>query len=388
MNTIHFDLNVTKQCSMRCAYCIEAGTYTKETCLPIVPDFCDFIDRFLGNKPNSIVIQFWGGEPTLQEDTVLALVKRYEHNDRVTFLLYSNGLILSERFKAMLLRIKGVRIDKAPKFISQFSYDGNPIHDIKRKTIAGESTSPKVKETIQWAKQNQVPFAVKATITLDTLQYLHQAYLDTNELLKGSNEASYSSSGYAPTLDYLNDTGLSEEQDSHLATMITNLKLIAKELLQFPENATFRWFESNKASCTAGEDLFVIDTDGKIYTCHGCLYSACKEDHYVGRLTDDVSVLDISRAKHNLAKDIEPIECSTCEALFCVRCNAVRYAASKKPTYEERWKDYTNNPNLCRFYKEAGKIARAYHQIKNKQLGQKGLSEPIIDKTEKSPKEE
>ena len=362
---LNFDLNVTQQCNMRCAYCVESGMYNTTNCEKILPDFLNFIDKILAHTDKNVKIGFWGGEPTLRADLMLDVVERYELNPRVAFMMYCNGYKMPDRLASMLLRLKDVRVEGEPKFFSQFSYDGLPVHDIKRRTTqTGQATSEEVRSTILWAKESKIPFSLKATLTMDTLKYLSDAYTDVNALLLGSE--SYFGVGYFPTLDYFNDIQ-DDLLETHISEMCVNLKKIAVMMLSAQKEgkpySPFRWFDATKADCNAGVELFSVDTDGKIYVCHGCFYSPKKEDHLLGCVTDDISILEKSAKKHAPVLHLNPTECSTCEAMFCVRCNVIRYSVSEKLTYEDRWKDYTNNLGLCRIYKEAGKVARAYHKI-------------------------
>jgi radical SAM protein with 4Fe4S-binding SPASM domain len=252
------------------------------------------------------------------------------------------------------------------KFLTQISYDGQPIHDLKRRRVGGQSTSEDVLKGIQWAITSEIPFTLKSTITIDTFKHLYEAYRDFNALV-GTNKFMYGQ-GYFPTVDYFNDVvGGDETLNGYIEDLKANMKQIAAFMIQERRAGRnpidFSWFGDNRADCVAGVNLFSVDIDGRIFVCHGCFYTSKKEDHYVGRVTDDINVLKISQEKHGPYVHKNPAECATCEATFCVRCNTVRYSVSEKPTYEERWKDYTNNPNLCRIYKEAGKISRAFRKI-------------------------
>jgi len=44
----------------------------------------------------------------------------------------------------------------------------------------------------------------------------------------------------------------------------------------------------------------------------------------------------------------------------------VKFKNSKKSDYMKRWTDYTDQPELCKFYKLNGKIVRAMKRIKRR----------------------
>jgi len=350
---------------MRCAYCTESGMYTTTNCEAIVPEFCDFIDRII-NSGERVSIGFWGGEPSLKSDVIIEITNRYLDDDRVKFFIYTNGFNTPPKLLGLIYSLKDKMVQGEPKFFTQISYDGQPIHDLKRKRGSQDgTTSMEVRATIQWAKQNRIPFSLKSTITMDTLQHLYEAYMDVNSLVVGGNTSSVSS--YFPTLDYFNNFEDDEHLEEYLQSMRDNLKRIAATMITAQRKnlpyADFKWFTSSKADCSAGVGMFSVDTDGSLYVCHGCFYTDKKEDHLVGHIKDPISILAASKEKHSACANLTPIECKSCEATFCVRCNTVRYSVSEKETYGERWKDYTNNHMLCHVYKEIGKISRAYQRI-------------------------
>ena len=36
--------------------------------------------------------------------------------------------------------------------------------------------------------------------------------------------------------------------------------------------------------CSAGKDSICVDLDGKIYKCHGCIFSDDKDSHYINNI--------------------------------------------------------------------------------------------------------
>ena len=373
-DTLYFDLAVTGQCNMRCAYCSESGmNYENKLNAEIIPTFISFIDGVLKSTffkdYENLVIAFWGGEPTLKYQEIIEVVTHFKNDDRVKFMLYTNGFKIPDSLKDLLLSLKDVKLkDQRNKFYVQISYDGSPIHDLKRVKIGGGSTSKEVLESIKWVRENGVPYSLKSTITVDTLKYLYEAFLDVTSLSSGGL-----GEDYFPTLDYYNAEMDHEFFEQHLEDMKLNLKKIAAHILNLRKRGvtppTFKWFNSSAASCTAGIDLFAIDVDGKVYACHGCFYTITKNDHFAQTIFDDnLDGIVAMKAKHGACFGNTPEECNNCEALFCVRCNAVRYSVSEKETFKEKWNDYTNRPDLCRVYKEAGLIGRAFKRIE-KQYG-------------------
>lgn len=107
--------------------------------------------------------------------------------------------------------------------------------------------------------------------------------------------------------------------------------------------------------------MFAIDTNGKIYSCHGCLNVPTKDDHYIGSIEDN-NIVDLIKEQHdnnNKNKHIANNICSDCDAVYCLKCNATKYELSDKDNYYDRWFDYKVQPTLCKLYKFISNISRA-----------------------------
>jgi radical SAM protein with 4Fe4S-binding SPASM domain len=367
--TLYIDLAMTGQCNMRCAYCSESEKqYGDKLDESMIPSLLSFLDELLASdfyrrSYSSLCLGFWGGEPTLKYKQIIEIVEHFRANDSVRFMMYTNGFKMPAELANLLIDLRDVKLHEGTKFYIQISYDGAPIHDLKRVKVGGGSTSTEVLATIAWARANKIPYSLKSTITVDTFKYMYDAFVDVTSLASGVVGVDY-----FPTLDYFNAEVASEHFEAHLEDMRLNLKKIAAHILarkrQGQPVPSFKWFESSIASCSAGIDMFVVDVDGRMYACHGCLYTPTKQDHFVQSIYDaGFKGLEDASAKHGACFGASPDECKSCEALFCVRCNAVRYSVSDKGTYEERWTDYTNRADLCKVYKEAGKIGRAFKHL-------------------------
>jgi radical SAM protein with 4Fe4S-binding SPASM domain len=364
----HIDLNMTNQCNLRCSYCIEAGKYNSKNNQALMPRFYAWIDKFLESdffKDNYTRLHLapWGGEPTLESDSIAELISRYAGDPRVQFMLYSNGYSMPDNLKSVILEATQKHNENPSRYTNfslQVSYDGQPIHDICRRTISGKPTSEQVLKTIRWAQENQIDHSVKSTITVNTLKHLHEAWKDIDAISKGEYL-------YFPTVDYFNP--ISPEQlaafDTYLEDMKSGMKAIAVDTLKAKREGRkvsgFQWFRDIRDRCAAGILLYGLDTDGKFYSCHTALYSEAKLDHLIGTLDDDYSIFTDSASKHPRTR---PVECQSCEAVFCISCNVNKYRISKKAGFGERWVDYTASEHNCRIYKEMGKVTRAYLQLK------------------------
>lgn len=357
----HIDINVTDLCNMMCTYCYE-GEKKGQMYQPSFFDTISFFDRFLeagfSKNYDGLVIGFWGGEPTANLDLMVLIIDYYKDNDFVLFFIYTNGYHLDSVLKNRLEYHKHKRIFGRPKILIQISYDGNPIHDSARLDRSNKPTSERVRRTVRWCDENGVSFTLKSTVTPNTFRYMEQAYLDIRELCKMAN--------YAPTIDYHNEyDDFSEDLESSL------VKISRHELKFYKKEGRFflTWFEEpSNVLCGAGKDMCAIDTDGKIYDCHGCFYSDNKEAHRFTDIWDIDATLKIQQVseKHSVNFRELPEECRNCTTGICIKCNVVKFDLSEKLNYMERWRDYSNQPLLCKYYRISGKILQALNELKEK----------------------
>lgn len=368
------DLTMTDDCNMSCTYCFERGNF-KPTKFEDLDLFFKRIDQlldssFFNDNFHMLNIGFWGGEPTLNPGAIVSIVKKYWRDDRIKFFLYSNGYNI-DCVKDLLLSFKDKYLNGGhPKFCTQISYDGMPIHDISRPAKGKKLTSSIVRETILWFDYQQVPHVIKSTVTPQTFKYLPSAYLDIRELWHNNKDGKYfRNTRFFPTIDYHNlekYTELEFERSKvELKDALIKLSTLDIEYFKNYNNFFFSWFTHNMALCSAGRDLISIDTDGIIYKCHGCIYDENKEEHIITNLQHDTFIHDLEQSYmlHDDNFNVIPNECSNCISTFCLKCNVVKFKESKKENYLDKWRDYSIQKRLCEFYQLNGKFMMAINQI-------------------------
>lgn len=125
----NIDINTTTKCNLRCSYCVEPFKDTKDFCGDTLGTFLSEVmellnSKFISTRYLGITICFWGGEPTTNSNTIKKVIEHFRNEDRVKFLIYSNGYSL-DKIKEDLLRYKDVRVlEVHPKVFLQISYDG------------------------------------------------------------------------------------------------------------------------------------------------------------------------------------------------------------------------------------------------------------------------
>ena len=367
------DLTLTDDCNFNCSYCFEHGFFNKN----YFSQFDLFFKKmdellnssFFNNKYDMLGIGFWGGEPTLHEEAIRKVVAYYSSNDKVKFFIYSNGSNI-DPYMDLLEKYSTTSINGHPKLCIQMSYDGMPVQDICRKTKENKLTSNLVRNNILKLYSKEIPTVIKSTITPETFKYLPQTRRDVLNLVETTTGKNFfRSSNYFPTVDYYHlNQYTSEEIEQYYKELQASLIEISREEIDyFRKNNRFffSWFTQNKALCCAGRDMVCINWDGNIFKCHGSVYEDKSGEHYVTCLSDDffISELEKSSCLHNDNFGYVPEMCKTCEATFCLKCNPVKFNESKKELYIEKWRDYTNQPRLCKIYKLNGKIVLATKEL-------------------------
>lgn len=362
-----FDLTVTDNCNYRCTYCFEEGNFVDkkfEEAEMLYSRLSELreSDWFKENY-DLMNINFWGGEASMNMPLVKQVFNKFAEDDGVIMFIYSNASKV-EPYYEMFERVGKKFIMGRPKLSIQFSYDGEPINSIKRPDIAGRSTTDRIREAYKYFSKQGWPVTLKATITPDMFKHLYEAYKDYKELTSGKVT-------YFPTIEYYHIERLDEDTFSQYKKELqSNLIKIAKEekkRMIETGMSTFAWFNPNRALCSAGAHMSVITTDAELYKCHGCLYNQDdKQDHKVTTLHHEDTWLDqlIESSKaHQEVVNWIPEGCRTCEATFCIKCNAAKYSESDKDNYFDKWNDYHSQPKLCDLWKLNGKVVRAIDYI-------------------------
>lgn len=359
-NFFFFDINMTTRCNLRCKYCIEPFKENKDLPDDILNKLFDRMKEFLNSdfmkQYDGITFGMWGGEPTINSKSLEKLIRHYAADDRVRFLIYSNGYKINH-VKHIIEEFKNIRLPGgSPKIYYQISYDGYPAHTVNRLSVSGGITVEEVRDSIKWAVSEKIPFGIKSTINRDTFKIMDECYLDVRDMMEGQN------STYFPTIDYLTNINISEEEKKKFYKDLEKslINIAEKEITYYKKHKRFffSWFYDNMSICAAGSHGLAMDIDGTIYKCHGTFYSDKKEDNKVTTIFNDSFLEDIEKSSniHRSIFRVLPEECKSCYAEFCLKCNSMCYEISEKETFMEKWNDYPNQPEICDLYKLATKV--------------------------------
>jgi len=361
--TFSFEVTLTEGCNWNCEYCFEGKDKItgKKHLLNKNPEvLIDSIKNVLDNQWfnetfDGANIDFWGGEPTLNLDLMKKIFDSFIDDDRVRFFIYTNGSRVN-KLLPIIWDLKERTSRNSSKILIQVSYDGNPIHDIRRIDSKGSGTSKVAIEAMDLLFTHGFQFQIKSTIMPKDFMYLPYAWDDILFLQKRYGNMI----GYAPTIDYYNV----KFKDEYLNELEKGLLEISKrEYEYFKEHDSFllNWFQkSGKKQCGIGKSMCAIDIDGYVYLCHGCIYSGVNDDLTFSNIFNDNKLLEGIKKNYSTLKSFYyDEECESCVATTCIRCNYAKYLNSDKSSFLDKFYDYKSQPELCKYYKLIGKINRA-----------------------------
>jgi radical SAM protein with 4Fe4S-binding SPASM domain len=319
--------------------------------------------NFFNKNYGALQINFWGGEPSLNLEPIFQICQEFENDARVSYFIYTNGTRI-DKFINLLEKYKYIKnVNNMPKFMTQISYDGEPIHDIYRKNKQEKLTGTFTKGKVQELLSMDIPVIMKSTLPSEAFKYMVHARNDILSIYEPfMNKGIRFGVNYSPTVEYYNLNKITNVPEV-LETLKSSLfKMVELELDYYRKNNRFffNWFNENKALCSAGRDLICINWDGKIFKCHGSIYEDGNLDHCIGDIEDDTWIegLVASHKIHSFNFGYLPPECKGCEANFCLKCNHAKFMDSEKTHYLDKWRDYTSQPVLCQVYQLNGKIVK------------------------------
>lgn len=361
--TYTLEINTTNKCNMKCSYCFEDESVRKNHSL--LNYYIDLLkvrikelvnSDFIKNNFEGLTLDFWGGEPTLNMPLIKELFDTFKYRPDMYFHVYSNGFQVDELME-MAINIKEKGCPSSLRI--QFSYDGQPIHDMRRLARNGNLTGEKIIHNAKFLYEHGINVDFKATITPPDFKFMSQVWDDFKNLHDIFGEVAY-----APTIDSDHDYGSNYIEDLERSL----INIARKEIDFYKENGIhlLKWFKLHLPYCSAGQGMTTVDTNGKVYLCHGCLYNRTKEDAFVTSIFESSFVEDLERVSTSLKEyDFSHLEneCKKCLTNYCVKCNSRALEKSQNEKLEDRWFNFSCQPNLCEYFKLIGKIQMAMKKV-------------------------
>ncbi|MBQ6815956.1 MAG: thioether cross-link-forming SCIFF peptide maturase [Clostridia bacterium] len=266
-------LHVAHTCNLNCSYCFASqGKYQGERALmslEVGKRAFDFLIENSGSRKN-LEVDFFGGEPLMNWDTVKELVKyarsqEKKYNKNFRFTLTTNGLLIDDDV-----------IDFANREMSNvvLSLDGRPeVNDHFRKDYLGngsyEKIVPKFKKLVE--KRGGKDYYMRGTFTHNNTDFtndiFHMADLGFKEL------------SMEPVVCPANDPYALTDAD--LPIIKEQYEILAKEMLKRKkEGKPFTFYHymldlkngpciyKRITGCGSGTEYMAVTPWGELYPCH------------------------------------------------------------------------------------------------------------------------
>ncbi len=312
-------IHIAHTCNLNCSYCFASqGKYQGERALmsfEVGKQAFDFLIKNSGTRKN-LEVDFFGGEPLMNWDVVVDLVKyarsiEKEHNKNFRFTLTTNGMLLDEdKFEFLNKEMSNVVL----------SLDGRPhIHDHFRKDYQGNGSYdvilPKFKKFIE--SRGGKDYYMRGTFTHNNTDFvkdiLHMADLGFNEL------------SMEPVVCPPGDPYALTEEDKPI--LFEQYELLAKEMIKRRRDGkpfTFYHYMLDLKNgpciykritgCGSGTEYMAVTPWGELYPCHQFVGD---EKYSLGNIWDGVTKPDVQEEfRHCNAYSRK--ECNDCWAkMYC-----------------------------------------------------------------------
>lgn len=312
-------MHIAHTCNLNCSYCFASqGKYQGERSLmgfEVGKQAFDFLIKNSGTRKN-LEVDFFGGEPLMNWDVVVELVKyarsiEKEHNKNFRFTLTTNGVLLDDdKFEFLNKEMSNVVL----------SLDGRPeVHDHFRKDYQGNGSYdvvlPKFKRFVE--SRGGKDYYIRGTFTHNNTDFtkdiLHMADLGFAEL------------SMEPVVCPPGDPYALTDEDKPV--LFEQYELLAKEMIKRrKEGRPFTFYHymldlkngpciyKRITGCGSGTEYMAVTPWGELYPCHQFVGD---EKYSLGNIWDGVTKPEVQEEfRHCNAYARE--ECNSCWAkMYC-----------------------------------------------------------------------
>lgn len=323
-----------EDCNLACTYCYEEnggrqnGKKMSKATAEKTIEF--FIKNAKEGGEGKIVITFFGGEPTLNVDTMRHMfdygnVRTKQEGLGFECQIVSNGTVWTEEYEKFLKHWYTCH----GQINVQLSIDGSPeVQDKNRLTKTGAGSSALVSKVVEsysrFMRQNGIPMDqvhVHGCVTRDSLPFMKESYdyyRDTLGLLKIWFMAVHEED-WGP--------GCVEEFDKQLNLIGDRIVEDCKadgNASHFDNFSSFNCVAVKpNAPCGAGKNFCAVDTEGKVYPCHRFMFH--DRSMIIGNIAegvdDDEREFFLEYSMENIYGDMNCSDCSNKSCEICIAAN-------------------------------------------------------------------
>lgn len=332
-------LHISHACNLTCDYCFASqGNYHGERALmsfEVGKRAIDFLIEHSGAR-NHLEVDFFGGEPLLNWDTVKQIVayargEEKKHGKLFRFTLTTNGVQLDEEVMEFANREMHNVV---------LSLDGRKeVHDRLRKTVSGKGSYdlivPKFQEFVH--RRGDLEYYVRGTFTHYNTDFTQDIF--------HMADLGFSKLSMEPVVCAPGDPYALTEED--LPTLFRQYEILAEEMLRRErEGRGFVFYHymldlmggpciyKRIAGCGSGTEYLAVTPWGELYPCHQFVGDAA---YSMGNLWDGITNQKLRKTFQSCNAYTRP-ECRKCWArLFCsggCAANAYHATGSITGTYE------------------------------------------------------
>jgi len=329
-------LHISHDCNLACSYCFAGkgsfGGPKNNMSLEVGKRALDFLIDSSGNRP-TCEVDFFGGEPLLNWDTVKKLVaygkqKASPRGKIFRFTLTTNGLLLNQEKEEFLNR-ENISV--------VLSIDGRKaIHDKMRPVPSGEGSydliSPKIKSLVNSRKGEN--YYVRGTFTRNNLDFAEDVLFLVHE--------GYTEISLEPVVANSNEEFAFQEEDkerlrheyARLAREYLNRKAAGRPFNFFHYNVDLErgpCLPKRLTGCGAGFQYLAVTPEGDLYPCHQFVG---REEYRLGDLFQGIvnsGLVEAFKKAHVYNKE----ECKICWVRFLCSGGCHANAAANNGTIEK-----------------------------------------------------
>lgn len=264
-------LNVTNSCNLNCRYCYaDGGSYSSSECLMDITTAKRALDVFYSKYKTIKVIQFFGGEPLLNEPTirfVCEYINELYANGKIdtlpVFGTITNGTIYSEKLAETISKYN---------ISLTFSIDGpKDIHNSMRVYNNGTGSFEKILENIEKYNAHSIrPTASEVTFNVN---HLNNGYSVTDTVKYIKDELQIPNVHIVPVSgDDAADYKLGNRDDftASVEEIFNEMNMNKKDYSYSFVNRIIKSLKikkSNKYLCEAGISNYSVSCKGDVYPC-------------------------------------------------------------------------------------------------------------------------